>query len=636
MADEFEQYRVDANIQDDDEFEQYKVGIENNIPPQEQNSWLERQAAGAQKYINEPLEALGRTLAHTAGGLGQGLINVAPGLYNLGASGINALGGNLPKAPMLDAVPGTGGKELGEVMSFFAGPGLVRGAAAIPKVADGLNAIQRIPAIAKAVQASANLVKANPLVASMAGNAILGGAYAPDNQLQGMALGAGGALAGNLIGKGLDALSPNRLFRGNLSRDELLNNLGITQGTETGLGDVIGSPMLKRLNENILAKIPFSGVNESMQRNAQKIIDKGHSLVNSLADNKTISNLDNYLNNTLKESYLSHHTLKNAHYKNVNKIANDINLNLELPNFQKEIAKQKDLINDTAILKYQPDMQNLIRKLGRLEVPEKDTASMIVDKFGKPFTKETKTTLEEANLLKGKLNQIAQHHMASPNPSDRYLAGIFNNLANNLKTDINTSIKESNHVPLKEAYEKAEKNYAENFSPFLDKQIYKFLNGKADPETLVSTFIKTGKATDRAELIKKLTSKLPAENKNLLGYAYLQRAMDENNVINPLKLKTLLSKNSLGEKQFAALFPDSKIRNQLRNYVKLVDMNTKALKVMQNPETGQMAMDLLPLVSSSTGKLAAKMIGGSLLGKQLRSEGVRNKLVQKMLTVNPK
>jgi len=393
--------------------------------------------------------------------------------------------------------------------------------------------------------------------------------------------------------------------------------------------------MLKRLNENILAKIPFSGVNESMQRNAQKIIDKGHSLVNSLADNKTISNLDNYLNNTLKESYLSHHAQKNAHYKNVNKIANDINLNLNLPNFQKEIAKQKDLINDTSILKYQPDMQSLIKKLGRLELPG-EASTAIVDKFGKPFAKSTKTTLEEANILKGKLNQIAQHHMASPNPSDRYLAGVFNNLANNLKTDINTSIKESNHVPLKEAYEKAEKNYAENFSPFLDKQIYKFLNGKADPETLVSTFIKTGKATDRAELIKKLTSKLPAENKNLLGYAYLQRAMDENNVINPLKLKTLLSKNALGEKQFAALFPDSKIRNQLRNYVKLVDMNTKALKVMQNPETGQMAMDLLPLVSSSTGKLAAKMISGSLLGKQLRREDIRNKLVQKMLTVNPK
>jgi hypothetical protein len=184
---------------------------------------------------------------------------------------------------------------------------------------------------------------------------------------------------------------------------------------------------------------------------------------------------------------------------------------------------------------------------------------------------------------------------------------------------------------LKSKYNLSEENYAKKFSPFLDKQIYKFINGNSDPETLVSSFIKTGKSTDRANLINKLNQKFPKEDRNLLGYAYLQRAMDENNVLNPMKLKTLLSKNALGNKQFEALFPDPEIRNSLRDYIKLVGMNTKGLKLMENPETGQMAMDILPLISKSPARLAAKLVGAPFIGKKLRSEKTRTKLVNKMI-----
>lgn len=441
--------------------------------------------------------------------------------------------------------------------------------------------------------------------------------------------------AANALNK-LKSIAPSNIFRGALSPEELKNNLRITQGTETGLGDVIGSPFLKRMNENILTKIPFSGVTESMQRNAGNIINKGHNLLYQLAGESDIGNLDQYLNDALKESFNSHQSEKNAHYSRVNKLADEVGLNLDLPEFAKKASEHKNAIQDTNIIKYDPEMQSLLGKLGLYENPvktEKRTGK-IVDEYGSPLLNETKKiypSLQEANLLKGKLNNLANQHGASSNPSDRHLAGVFGGLARTLKQDIQEGIEKSGHEGLKTAYKEAEENYGKKFSPFLDKQIYKFINGSSDPETLVSSFIKTGKSTDRANLINKLTKKLPFEDRNLLGYAYLQRAMDENNVLNPMKLKTLLSKNSLGNKQFEALFPNPVLRNALRDYVDLVDMNTKSLKVMWNPETGQMNMDVLPLLSKSPTNFLAKVMGAPYVGKKLRSEKTRTKLVNKMI-----
>jgi len=440
------------------------------------------------------------------------------------------------------------------------------------------------------------------------------------------------AKAAGTVGK----LRPKNSLRWNLTPAQLKDNLRITQGTETGLVDVIGNPMLKRFNENVLSKIPFSGVNEAMQKNAGEIINRGHGLMEQLAGNSNIENLDKYLNDALKSSFKSHQGEKNAHYANVNKLADETGLQLDLPNFSNKVKQHKNAIEDTTILKYDPEMQALLRKLGGYEEPVKSQTTMgkIVDEFGKPLSQETKVTrprLEEANLLKGKLNQLANQHGASSHPSDRHLAGVFGDLARTLKGDIEGAIEKTGYEPLKGAYKLAEENYAKKFSPFLDKQIYKFINGNADPETLIQSFVKTGKSSDRANLIKKVTEKLPAEDRNLLGYGYLQRAMDENNVLNPLKLKTLLSKNSLGNKQFEALFPNPVLRNALRDYVNLVDMNTKGLKLMQNPETGQMNMDILPLLSKSPTSLTAKILGAPVLAKKLRSEKTRNKLVNKMI-----
>lgn len=594
--------------------------------------FLQRTGEFAERNINQPVKQnLVRPITNAVGGFGQGMLNVAPGLYNLGASGANALGANVPKSPMFDFAGDSGPSKIGEIASFFAGPGLAfRGAERIPMLAHGIKEASRI------------LGKPN-LAKSMAGNALLGGAYSPDNQLLGMGLGAAGPAIGAGVKKGIEYLRPSNFLRGNLTPQELTRNLYMTKGTETGLGDVIGSPMLKRMNENVLSKIPFSGANEAMQRTAGSLVDKGENHLKDLLGSNKGEEFEHELTGALGDFYKKNEAQKSKLYKSSNKIADDLGLKLPLSSFSNVANKYSKAIEHTNILKYEPEFKSLLEKLNIYKNPlkkEKITGK-ILDKQGRPILNETKTTypsLEESNLLKAKLNDLSMKYGTSTNMADQGASKIFKELSHALKGDILNSIKNSGSSDLFKAYTTAEENYAKNFSPFLEKEVYKFINGKSDADTIVSSFIKTGKSNDRADLINKLMKSLPEGKKNLLGYGYLQRAIDRidangdvRGVLNPSKLKTLLSENALGPRQFKALFPDRKTQRSLMDYSSLVGKNSKALKLMQNPENGSMSMDILPLISKSSGSLGAKLLGAPIVRKMLTSEKTRTNLVKKMI-----
>jgi hypothetical protein len=130
--------------------------------------------------------------------------------------------------------------------------------------------------------------------------------------------------------------------------------------------------------------------------------------------------------------------------------------------------------------------------------------------------------------------------------------------------------------------------------PFLDKDIYKFTNGGKSAEDILQTFIKTGSATDKGKHLNKLMSALDPESQNLVKYSYLSRSLrgpEEERSVDPNVLKTLLSDTKLGPKQRKALFPDNFERKEMQDYSKLVDMNQRALKRMDNPPTGRQALE---------------------------------------------
>lgn len=174
--------------------EEIKAAIEKRFPPKLAKPPQEQPGA-FQRYVSDPLKAAGESLAGATQpvreaelGFAQGLANIPAGIANLGVSGINALtGGKIPQVPRFSFAPQTGAAEVGNLASFLAGPGLLKGAAAVPRVAEAIGPL-------------ANIFSKAPLASEVAGQAALGGAYSPEHQAAGAALGALGPIAGRVIG----------------------------------------------------------------------------------------------------------------------------------------------------------------------------------------------------------------------------------------------------------------------------------------------------------------------------------------------------------------------------------------------------------------------------------------------------
>lgn len=453
--------------------------------------------------------------------------------------------------------------------------------------------------------------------------------------------------------KGLEALRPSKLLRGSLSPEELKANLEAAEGTPTGLGDVIGSPFLKRQYENILTKVPFSNANEKMMQAASNVKQKGNDILVKMLGENDPENVNEQIYSQLIKQFEEHQQKKNNLYNKFNEEANKQFLNLPLKNFASKAKEYKDAIESTNILKLEPDLKRILTKLGIYENPViKATGDKgLVNQFGQNLIGENLNTYilptaQEANLLKGRLNHYANVYKSSPDPEKRYISGIFNDLSKSLKSDINNAVEKSGNKNLEQVYRKAEENYAKNFSPFLDKQIYKFIGGKADPDTIVQNFLKTSRSTDRSQLLSKLTTKLPPQQRSLIAYSYFSPALDNVGNFNPSKLNTLIK--GLGKNQFKALIPDSSIRKELENYSKLYKMNVRGINAMENPMTGQQNTDAIVqsllgagsaigtggLLGGLGGAIGAGMlpvIGSRLLVKQLTNHAFRDALVKAMI-----
>lgn len=451
------------------------------------------------------------------------------------------------------------------------------------------------------------------------------GATQNENPLLGAAEGGLGSVAGSAIGKGLEkginAFRPTQAYKSPLSKKELASAYQQANGTNMDLGNIIQNPKLQRLYEN---KLPKSTGEASliMQKTGNQIVDKGKGILSKLLGKNSPENVPAQLTKKLTDAFQTHQKFKNDIYNAVDDLAAKENLKLNLSSFSDEAKKYMSAIEDTNILKHEPDAKNILSKLINYKNPVKETKAtgLLVDKYGKPLTQETKKTyptLKEANILKGKLAQYAKTYAQSSDPSQRNMANIFKNLSKRLKTDIRSSIDQSGSEVLKKGYNAAEENYAKNFSPFLDKDIYKFISGNADPETLISKFITRSNTSDLGGKLSKLAEKLSkpsgaqgSESSNLLAYGYLSRALDNEGNFNPAKFASSIK--NLGSNQLKALFPDKAIRKEVLNYKSLVNKNPRSLNVMFNPMTGQVNSDIAPhALSNIIGGLSGLMAGGA-------------------------
>lgn len=423
--------------------------------------------------------------------------------------------------------------------------------------------------------------------------------------------------AGKVAGMGFNAVRPSNLLRGTLSPQELQANLEAAEGTNTGLGNVIGSPTLKRVQENILPQLPLSGAYTTMQKTANQLTQKGEGLMEKIGENLPAGDKTQILQDALKKAAKQASQEKDINYRKVNEIADESGLVVGREKFQ---SKAKEILHD---ISQSPELER--------EFP-KDLKSDL-----QAYAEGTKgNSLKLSNIFKGKLNDKVNDLYIG---GKKHESGLVKELKDALGEDIEDAIKTSKNPNLKQAYETAQKEYGSKYAPFENPDVTKFTREGGDPDLMLSHFLRTG-VNDRGELIGRLTTKLPKNLQNLPLHMYLSRATEEGQ-LNPVKLSTLYGK--LGEKQRSALIPDKNLRKEIENYTRSIGMNKESFQTMANPKTGQRNLDAAIAVmevlaghdlAGMKGMLAALPLGavaGRAANKLLTSEVIRKSLVKKMI-----
>jgi hypothetical protein len=532
------------------------------------------------------------------------------------------------KSPLVNTGHGDAydyGKIAGDIGAFglsgIAGGGALRAAESIPylgKLAAGLGGAvpggAGVPLSAAGADGiSMALGGAQGVARRGLGAGLYGASQSPDDRMQGAAEMGGASLAADALLGGAGRLLPHKMFAGRVPAEELIENLRLTKGTETGIGNVIQSPALQRMLENNLPKIPFSGAQDASANVAHDLNTQAKVILNDLSHGVPEKNISSEIGDSLHKVFKEQTAIKNKLYEEPEKKAEELGYKIFAGSLGKTAKKYLDEIESKNILDLFPEERSLIKRAANLK-----EGLMPKSKVGL-FTmldreKENVLGLKEANMLKGKLSSEAKQYFASGDPTSRRKGQILSEFSKALKNDINTSLdvfsKYGGHPEIKEKYMAAEKNYAQNFSKFLDKDIYKFLGGGKSPEEIVSSFIKTGISSDKSDQVRKLMNVLPEKTQDLVKYSYLSRAL-ENGKVDPSKLKTLFGKNKLGPNQMDALFNRPGESQKMYDFMELSKLNSSPLNRMLNPNTGQKATDsLTPFLGGSIATTIASLIGG--------------------------
>lgn len=424
------------------------------------------------------------------------------------------------------------------------------------------------------------------------------------------------------------AARPRNALRGNLPADEMMANLRAAEGTNTDLGSIIGSPSLKQIFENMSTKFPGSGADELLSRMGRQVEARGQGLLEESAQGLGPGDTSALLKQTLETAYNNQRNIKNQLYEPVNQLAASEGFTLELPSFRERSNQHLRQIENSPLLQYDATFNKSYNKVAGLE----EGAT------GNP-------TLLESNMVASTLyDEGTKLLQGSPSAKDRAIGGLYLDLSRRIRNDVASELQTRGSPELNDAVNRANTNYRENFSQFLDQDIYKFTQRGTDVENIINDIIKPGKSSDKYLRIEKIQNALPPESRNILGNAWLRNSLDKEGALDPKQFSQLI--NKLGNRQFEALFPDPQYRQRLLDYGRLRGMNERALSRMANPLTGQTATVPGLLMSQAVGASTAMAQGNPLqalmwgLGPQvgsrianrfLTSPGVRQHMVDRIL-----
>lgn len=456
-------------------------------------------------------------------------------------------------------------------------------------------------------------------------------------------------------------LTPSNYFasfsKNNISLSELADNMRAAEGTNTGLGDVIKSPKYKRQLENDLAQKEPYGVEQTYKKINDQIQAKADTLLfDEIGKGLPDQDTNPVVKEVLRKAYEDNRTVKNNLYNKASEIADIENFEPDLTKFQNLVSANAATIADSPLLKTNAEFAGEFNKLTKINKAITSQGQMLGSGAFVVPKKAPRISLKEANIIANDLYDMGQQMTKSPNAIDRAHGGLYKKLGMTLREDVNHSIETKGSPELKKAANEAKTYYKDEFVQFLEKDLYKLLDETKNPDAIVQGIIKPSTRHDNAALIKKVQAVLPADQKGLLGYTYLRGALQKSAETGKYELKPSAIKalvNSLGTKQFEALFPDPKIRGAILDFTKLHNMNSEAASYLVNPKTGarnqgflKQMVEYVPEMIAGGGGAASGGAVGAILGltaakllktasnkymlELLTSEEFRNKVGEKI------
>lgn len=351
---------------------------------------------------------------------------------------------------------------------------------------------------------------------------------------------------------------------------------------------------IKSSQEDVINKIKaqdFTSEPEDMVHAVVKSMEdplktESEAIVKAIEPTDVSADPNEVVKKIVTSSHEEHNKKNQEGYKELDALAEKENLS---PNFTKYEAHLEDVSPEILDILSSKLGLNPDNKFGTLSRQKGNI-------YGEPTF--VKTGLKQARLLKSKIYSLANDYLYG----DRMSAGIgkqLKSVAMKLDSDIKESIERKGSKELKAAQTNADENYKKNIVPFTDEEVRDIIDKRKSYDTVIDDIIKAG-GKDEFSGIKKVMDLLPEENKKLLGFAYLRKAMDKAGNIDPAALHKLI--NKLGNRQFKELFPDDAFRERLKGFAnkKAKTESTKLYKLFKgNKDPDKIITDIIQPNSGS-------------------------------------
>ena len=458
-------------------------------------------------------------------------------------------------------------------------------------------------------------------------------------------------------------------------RRVLRERLKAAEGSQTPLGDVLRDPFLKRTFENYLAH-ETGYVHDTRSAMKKDLTDKLDDVFKGWRTVKGKEVLPEHIDQKIKEglekAYEKQRQAKIKLYKDVNKLTEKENFHVDLEKTNKVFDKVSGDLDKLGLIKSYRERSDVFKAFEKVLKPkekEPEKTVQILDQYGIPFKStappraEQKLSADELSLVNLKTLATDLRTMARSIGEKGEGHHAVDMLSNALRSDIKESVKKLGPAA-KKALEKADKNYAQKFAPYLDREVKKILMGATEPSEIVSKFVKKGSGRDAVEQLQKITKVLDKDTLNLLKHKFFaQNAGAMENLLEGTNIPIYTSrpdkfaasfKNALGTNQKKALFNPQE-RQKLGRLVDRIGMNPvaaseeafKKAAVVNGQALREMIkkMGVVPALGASVVApkavagyftvLMAKKFGERQLAKLLTNERVREFAVKQITSSIP-